>query len=379
MTPAIVLSAGPTGLGALRTLSRAGIRTAVIAYSKTEMVCYSRYGQPRHLLPDHDKEKALLKILQQWPEPAVLIPTSDWFVDVLARNRASLDKFLFTVPDDRLSQILIDKRQEVVTVAPWVTVPKTLPQLPDRAQSLLEQLPLPILIKPRSPMHQHALGGRKNLMLDSDAAVHQFYADHASALDALIAQEIIPGDDDQLWVCNCTFDRQHQLVRAFTFQRLYTSPAHYGVTSFAISRHNPAIIEQVARLGQGLKYVGPAMIEFKYDSRDGCYKYIETNPRLGMCNAFDSACGQNNVIASYEVALGQSPAVCLRQQEGRVFISLFEDLYSRYKAGFPWRKTLRLYSRYLFCAHTFILFDWRDPLPALTFLWHKVRQTRWRR
>ena len=112
------------------------------------------------------------------------------------------------------------------------------------------------------------------------------------------------------------------------------------------------------------------MFEFKYDERDDDYKYIELNPRLGMCNYFDTSCGINNVANAYWVAIGEEGRIESRlQNDGVIFMSLFEDLYSRLKDGQSVARILRTYLRDFFHPHVFAYFSLKDPAPALVMLY----------
>ena len=86
----------------------------------------------------------------------------------------------------------------------------------------------------------------------------------------------------------------------------------------------------VETIGRKLEYTGPAMMEFKFDDRDGQYKYFETNPRIGQCNFFDTWCGINNVHATYLLALGRDlPETRPVQRNDVMFLNLLFDLRGR--------------------------------------------------
>ncbi|NMP16191.1 hypothetical protein [Thalassotalea sp. Y01] len=360
---ALILATGPNGLGALRSLQKAGISCDVIVDSHDDVSWYSRIPVNKQRF-NHDNDSELMSLLRSWPgKNQVLIPTSDWYVNFIERHQQVLSqKFKYALPSEYKNGDFIDKREEVLKVQAFVNLPVSMTHLPDTAETLVEQCQLPIIIKPRS--HQHNVFARKNLVVNSLGELQDFYQQYASQLDMFIGQHVIAGDDDSQWVCNCVFDRQHQLVSYFTFQRLQLSPPHYGVTCHARSDYNEDIIEQVYKLGIGCRLVGPVMVEFKFDASDGKYKYIELNPRLGMCNYFDSQCGVNNVFASYQVALNL-PVPSYQQQNGCYFLSFYEDLYSRYRDGQSFADICKAYWRTLGSRYFFIYFSWRDPWPAL--------------
>ncbi|MDT0603810.1 hypothetical protein [Thalassotalea castellviae] len=365
---AIILSAGPNGLGALRGLTKQHVITDVITTNNNEPALFSRLVNRA----ETTTQERLLETLLTWPGSGqVLIPTSDWYVEFLTNHETLLqEKFNFVLPTGKLSEKFIDKKQEVELVATFTNVPKSLVNLPSTSQAFTNELPLPVIIKPRS--NELNKLGQKNIVINDQIQLDEFYRQYSFALEYCIAQELIKGSDENLWVCNCVFNENSDLITAFTFQRLQLTPPHYGVTCYAKSYENQEVIEQVDKIGKGLKYAGPAMVEFKYDSKSQQYKYIEINPRLGLCNYFDTSCGVNNVYATYCVALGL-PVEERPKQTHRVFISVYEDLYSRYRDNQSLFTIIKTYLRDLLRPHTFIYFAWRDPLPAIAVGLNQLR------
>tara|TARA_R110001599_G_scaffold349046_3_gene576851 strand:- start:5303 stop:6466 length:1164 start_codon:yes stop_codon:yes gene_type:complete len=370
---AIILAAGPNGLGAVRSLYKENVPVDIIVASQLESVLNSRLPIRKTCLKNGlDNDELLALLLSQKDESKVLIPTSDWFVNFLVRNKAVLEEnYRFVLPAGDLSSHFIDKKVEVELVKNFTVLPKTIIELPENPEQLSAKLSLPMIIKPRSNELNRL--GCKNIVIQTISELNLFYQQFPQALSFCIAQEVIEGDDENLWVCNCVFDYESNLVNAFTFQRLQLTPPHYGVTCYAKSQSNTEVIEQVKALGKGLNYVGPAMVEFKFDVRDGKYKYIEVNPRLGLCNYFDTSCGKNNVYATYCVAIGK-PFIEQPQKNNRMFLSLYEDLYSRYRDGQKPIKILSNYFSNVIKHHTFMYFAWCDPWPALVMFYRQSKQ-----
>lgn len=364
MESALVLGVGPTGLGAIRGLAKAGITVDLIAYTPKDVALKSRLVRRRSWLGPSDKETQLLHLLTNWPESKqVLIPTSDWYVSFLEKYKTQLQqKFHFVLPPDALSEHFIDKKLELDLVSPWVALPESISAPTAEPGDILQKLRLPLIIKPRS--HCMNTLGKKNQVIHSEEELRDFCTHFSSKMDTFVIQEVIPGGDDHLWVCNCTFDKNSELVQAFTFKRLRLTPPHFGVTCFAISQTRNDVIEQVRALGKGLKYTGPAMVEFKFDARDNSYRYIELNPRLGMCNYFDTQAGQNNVAAAFCVSLDKPVISQVQQKDGLWFASVYEDIYSRYRDKYSFFATFRDYVKALKEGVVFIYFCKEDPLPA---------------
>ncbi|MDP5141555.1 hypothetical protein ORJ00_02220 [Rheinheimera baltica] len=372
MTPSVVvLSAGPNGLGVTRSLYLKGIKPWVISTSSLDVINYSRLPERKTVL-DANSEASLLAVLSDVAFGTIVIPTSDWFVSFLSEHTSQLKpRLLYLEAPAQITEMLIDKAWETQFIASYCALPKTVQVLQD-ASSLLACLTLPIIIKPRS--HKHMVLGSKNRILTSVTQVKTFFSQYKLQLQHLIAQEIVPGDDSCQWVCNCFFDQNNELVQAFTFNRLRLSPSHFGVTSYARSQQNEEVVQLCRTIGKALGYVGPAMLEFKRDPRDGEYYYIELNPRLGMCNYFDTYCGINNAFASYQLLQGETLPVNPKMQSNVIFVSLYEDFFSRRKDGESVMEILRDYCRNARQKHVFIYFVWWDPLPAMYMLLQQVKQ-----
>ncbi|MEM7020262.1 MAG: hypothetical protein AAF512_23335, partial [Pseudomonadota bacterium] len=336
---AIFLCSSATGLAVVHSLARAGVSSIIICPSADEPAMFSRYPHRKHVLStDKPFDDAMLEVLSRYADKGyVLLATSDKFMSFVNRHRQTLEKgFLTCMPDIGITETLLDKQQETQLIErAGIPLPKTVQHLPETPAELEAVLGLPILIKPRLAELAKDLDNRKNLLIDSKAALDDFYQRFHLVFDSLLAQQVIQ-DADNSWGCNCTFDFEHNLSMVCTYRRMRMSPAHYGVTSYAISEYNPAIVAYAEALGKYLKYTGNAGIEFKQDPRDGQYKYIELNPRLPMTNYFHTCTGINNVHAAYRLAkgmvsLGQKPL----QKDGVIFLALHDDFYARLKDHEP--------------------------------------------
>jgi predicted ATP-grasp superfamily ATP-dependent carboligase len=301
---------------------------------------------------------------------AVLMATSDDEVKELAEvMEHSPAGMVFAGPSARNVALLMDKRTELEAVSRVSdSLPRSLVNIPDSPGAVLRVLQFPMIFKPRTQKMAESLR-MKNVVVSNSEALSSFFEQYAGSLDLFVAQEVIPGDDDTIWQCNAVFNRQNKLVSAFTFQKLGMSPPHFGVTTMGRSLRNDEVIEHARRVGEALGYVGPAGMEFKRDPRDGCYRYIETNPRHGMTNWFDAECGVNSVFRTYLLALGDDDTVNRPQHDERVFVDLHADLVSRLvDDAEPWSSVLRRYLRLINMRRVAAYWWWRDPLPGLAAL-----------
>lgn len=370
----VVLGSGPNGLGVVRSLHLEGISVKLVTLFNKDISNFSRIPEEKNIVigkSNEEKHQWLLSFLQKQPQGTTIIPTSDWFVSFLTEHTQRLQKnSLFMLPRNEVTDLLIDKALETKIIGEVVPLPKTIQKITDQHQ-LINALGLPIIIKPRS--HKHMVLGQKNIVLNNEVEAENFFTHFANKLDNLIAQQVILGKDHQQWVCNCVFDYESNMVQAFTFNRLKLSPSHFGVTSYAISQHNEDVIALSKKIGKAIKFVGPAMVEFKKDLNDGEYKYIELNPRLGMCNFFDTSCGINNAYVTYLLAANKPIPNKALMKDGIIFLSFFEDFFSRRQDGETTLNILKDYCRHYSKPHVFIYFTWWDPYPAIHLAFRQLR------
>src|SRR5439155_22359617 len=86
-------------------------------------------------------------------------------------------------------------------------------------------------------------------------------------------------------------------------------------------------------VGKSLGYVSIGDIDRKYAARDGQFKYLELNPRLGLCHYFGTRCGVNLTLDAYRLACGKTLDAGVAQVDGRRFLAVLEELGGRFQSG----------------------------------------------
>jgi D-aspartate ligase len=252
---AVVLCTGINALGVIRALARRHVRVVAVYFEHTSPVRFSRAAGRKHRFTAPPDDATLLGLLAPYgSDHAVVLACSDHHADFLSRCRSQLLALGLQPagPSAQLTEVLNDKARELELMMTMpVTLPTSLVHLPGNVDELLSRLKLPIIVKPRSHRQAHLLP-TKNVILRSRSDAERFVEECHDVLAGFVAQEVIAGPDEALWVCNCCFDANGDLISAFTFQRIRTSPSHFGVTSFAIGRNNEAIKQQCAAIGKAL-------------------------------------------------------------------------------------------------------------------------------
>jgi predicted ATP-grasp superfamily ATP-dependent carboligase len=178
-----------------------------------------------------------------------------------------------------------------------------------------------------------------------------------------LVQEFVPGQVHDA----CAIARDGEVVNILTQVRQRMVPISGGVGAVVVTTDVPEVRRLATRLLESLAWNGPAQIEFKYDERDGTFKFIELNPRLwGTLDASIRA-GMDFPGQLRDLALDIPVA---RDQPYRVGLR-YRFLF--YRALRAYDQTIRTFGpRRLWADHrsggaqrTHHDLDWRDPLPDL--------------
>jgi len=122
----------------------------------------------------------------------------------------------------------------------------------------------------------------------------------------LMLQEYIPGEDDTIWMFNGYFDRESECRFGITGRKLRQNPVHTGMTSLGICLPNETVDLNTRRIAKAVGYRGIIDIGYRYDDRDGRYKVLDINPRVGATfRLFVDRNGMDVVRALYLDLTGQ--------------------------------------------------------------------------
>ena len=95
----------------------------------------------------------------------------------------------------------------------------------------------------------------------------------------LLVQELIPGDSYNQYSVGL-FAIHGEIKESIIARRARQHPIDFGnATTFAETVDVQVLKEYAAKIMRRTEYNGLAEVEFKFDIRDGLYKFLEVNPR----------------------------------------------------------------------------------------------------
>jgi predicted ATP-grasp superfamily ATP-dependent carboligase len=130
-------------------------------------------------------------------------------------------------------------------------------------------------------------------------------------------QEYISGTDRDSWMMDAYFDRDGRCAFGVTARKLRQYPAEGGVTSLGECVPNAELEAAVLRFAELLGYRGILDTGYRFDARDGQYKLLDPNPRIGSSfRLFVSPEGMDVVRALY-LDMTDQPVPSTAHPEGR--------------------------------------------------------------
>jgi predicted ATP-grasp superfamily ATP-dependent carboligase len=327
--PALTLKVGDYpihhgGLGIARTLGRVGVPIYGVHEDRFAPAGLSRYATGRFVWRTGDQHRHQDQLLAGISEvadwigrPAVLIPTDD-HAAIFVADHAEMLRRWFLFPPQSLSLVreLTDKaalyercRSLGVPLPVAAMVSRS-----DQLESFAARTSFPVVAKRASPWLLP--NGRR-------AASTQVIRQPSELLrldtsSPLLLQEYIPDQHAEDWLFHAYCDAASECVLAFTGRKLRSFPPGAGETALGWSVNNPTLEREARSLLRSLGYSGVASLDYRFDKRDGTYKLLDVNPRVGaVFRLFETVAGIDVIRALHLDMTGRAvPAG--RPVDGRV-------------------------------------------------------------
>jgi predicted ATP-grasp superfamily ATP-dependent carboligase len=374
-TPVVVLKPDHHGaLGIFRTLGRLGVKVYGVSSDPWSPGMTSRYCREKFVYKATGKlGSELVEFLQAAVRKiggrAILTCANDVSRVFLAQYADRL-KDDFIVPDMPLEmvQALSDKKQ-MYRLCKKHGVPTAETLFPQNREDILRwlengQLRLPVMLKGIDGFLLERRRLPKMLIARTIEDLLQNY-ERMETPEApnLMLQEYIPGGDDSIWMFNGYFNKNSECLIGIAGRKLRQYPVNTGSTSLGICLRNEAVESSTKKLMKAVSYRGVLDIGYRYDARDGQYKLLDVNPRIGATfRLFVAENGLDVVRAMYLDLTGQ-PVTSAPPLEGRKWMVENNDVISfrRYRAKgelrfADWLRSLR-------GVQEVAWFAWDDLLP----------------
>ena len=187
-----------------------------------------------------------------------------------------------------------------------IDYPKTIIHRKEMGFNFPCEFSYPVIVKPSNSIAywEHPFETQNKVYkLDSreemEKVLHQIY--DAGYDDAVIIQDMVPGNDEDLRVLTSYSDRNGKVKMMCLGHVLLEEHTPHGLGNHAviITEYEKELMERARNLLEDLNYKGFSNFDIKYDSRDGSYRFFEINTRQGRSNYYVTGSGFN--VARYFV------------------------------------------------------------------------------
>ena len=248
---------------------------------------------------------------QRIGRPSVLITTDDAGAIFLAEHGDSLREwFLFPAPPADLPRRLAGKYsmhelcRELDVPSPQATVPSSL----DEARDFASMAGFPVIAKLTTPWRGPRARAAQHLDHSCRGGTGRVGV-RARGEHRPDAAGVHPGGAGPGLVLPRVLRHGRRCRPAFTGVKDRSYPAHAGLTSLGHSALNIPLRDQVTGAVGRDRYRGITDLDLRFDQRDGQYKLLDFNPRLGaQFRLFTTGTGLDVVRAAYLDLTGQAVA-----------------------------------------------------------------------
>src|SRR5712692_5364128 len=387
-TPVVVLNAlHQGGVGITRTLGRLGVPVYNVAPDAFTPALSSRYCQKR-LIWDIDNVSAeesvqyLLGIAHDIGRRPLLIASADDSAAVFVAHNAEKLRRGFTFPQQssELVDLLSNKKQMYYLARKFnvATAETAFPRSRGDVLNFLKTAGFPIMLKGIDGTRLKKRTGIKMLVVHNERELLESYDSMEDPRDPnLMLQEYIPGGDDTVWMFNGYFNERSECLVSFTGKKIRQSPVYTGSTSLGICLKNEIVEKTTKEFMKALGYKGVLDIGYRYDRRDGSYRLLDVNPRIGATfRLFVDADGLDVAAALYLDLIGR-PCVAKVGRPGRRWIVENSDLLAAAEYmrddRLSWREWIRSFKN----IEEGAWFAADDPVPfALMCIGFPLKQAR---
>ncbi|WP_097274449.1 carboxylate--amine ligase [Streptomyces sp. TLI_55] len=304
------------GVGAIRSLGRLGVPMYAITEDRYTPAATSRYLEKAFVWPTTGTEEperlvaGLLRIGRRIGRPAVLVPTDEEAAVLIAEHRLELGARFLVPPVERGLPRRLASKQGLHELCVEHGIPSptaAFPQSYDDIVAFADQARFPVVAKNREAFVRRTrpavngttrIGTREGLL-----ALARDWGEQP----AVILQEYLPREEAEDWIVHAYFDADSTPLAMFTGVKVRSWPPHAGMTANAYVVDNPELADLAARFIKQIGFTGIIDLDLRFDRRDGLYKLLDFNPRMGaQFRLFENESGVDVVRAMHLDLTGRS-------------------------------------------------------------------------
>jgi D-aspartate ligase len=397
--PVLVLKVGHYplhhgGVGIARSLGRLGIQVYGVYEDRFTPGAMSRYVQGRFVWRNSEVSAdefltGMTDIARHVRRPTILIPTDDHGAILVEEHWDVLaETFVFPRQPMGLSRAVASKEglyrlcKELGVPCPEAVFPATR----EDVEEFLARAIFPVVVKRTSQwwVQQDTAVKSTTIVNSPDALLEICRKVEDLSAAGLMFQDYIPREQGEDWFFHGYCDESSDCLVGFTGMKLRSYPAYAGPTTLGRCVENQALRRQAEELFKTIHYRGIMDLDYRLDRRDGQYKLLDFNPRIGaQFRLFVDEAGID-VVRALHLDLAGRAVPRSSQMEGRRFMAEHYDVVAGWAYHRDGGLTLRGWLRSVRRVEEHAWFDAYDVWPfvimSLRFLFRgieRVVEKRW--
>jgi D-aspartate ligase len=366
------------GLGVVRSLGRLGIPVYGVYQERLVPAAASSYLSGRFIWQGEAEDEdrfldGMAMIGERLGRPAVLVPTDDLGAILISQHAPTLSRwFRFPRPPPGLAPLVASKKG-LYELCGKLGIPcpqVSFPTFRHEVEEFTARASFPVVAKAIEPWLLAADAGLKSTsIVNSPGELLGLYRRlEGRSAGNLMLQEYIPRDCGQDWFFHGYCDARSSCLVSFTGVKLRSYPPYAGATSLGRCQDNETLRGQAEQLLHAIGYRGIMDLDYRLDLRDGEYKLLDFNPRVGaQFRVFEDEAGVDVVRAMHLDLTGRE--VRRRpQRDGRVFMVEQSDLLASFGYHRAGDLSLRSWLRSLRGTRRELAWFARDDLPPFLLM-----------
>ncbi|MFI5807945.1 ATP-grasp domain-containing protein [Streptomyces sp. NPDC051561] len=297
------------GVGAIRSLGRLGVPMYAITEDRWTPAAHSRHLERAYVWPTTGTEEpgrlvdGLLRVGRLIGRPTVLIPTDEEAAVLIAEHQDALaGPFLFPRTEPGLPRRLASKQGlHELCMEHGVSTPQAaFPSSYTEVAAFAEQARFPVVAKNREAFVRRRHPAVRGTTRINSPAELLALAREWGAEPGVILQEYLPREEAEDWIVHAYFDAHSEPRAMFTGVKVRSWPPHAGMTACAYVVDNPELAALAGQFVKRIGFSGIVDLDLRFDRRDGQYKLLDFNPRMGaQFRLFESEAGVDVVRAQH--------------------------------------------------------------------------------
>jgi predicted ATP-grasp superfamily ATP-dependent carboligase len=328
-------------IGVIRSLGRLGVPVYCVGAKGDTPATASRYcsGTFTWDLRAADPERSVAflgKVAEKVGGSPILVAADDHGALFVAEHSAALRAwYRMEHPSAELAHAVSDKQSmfHLCRRRGFPTPDALFPRSREEVEAALPEIRFPVVLKGiDTQLQERRSGTRMAIVHDATELLTSYEQMERPEAPNLMLQEYIPGGPDSVWMFNGYFDRDSRCLIGFTGRKLRQWPVSTGATSIGLCVRNEAVERRVIEFMSAIGYRGPLDLGLRYDARDGEYKLLDINPRIGA--TFRLFVGDNDmdVIRALHLDLTGREVTAGTYRNGRKWIDEYADLASSFRS-----------------------------------------------